>query len=63
MGLGFLFKRPKLLMAGHPTSNPKKKKICQERKKTHGKGKKKWPKIPSEEKPRERVLPNPIPES
>ena len=49
-------------MAGHPTRNPKKK-IRQERKKTHGKGKEKWPKIPSEEKPRERVLPNPIPES
>ena len=32
--------------------------------KSHGKNKNKvWPKIPSEEKPRERVLPNPIPES
>ena len=31
--------------------------------KSHGKNKNKgWPKIPREEKPRERVLPNPIPD-
>ena len=48
-------------MAGHQNKQSEKKNSPKREKKTHGKERKKWPKIPREEKPRERVLPKPIP--